>query len=517
MPTFRLYEDSLQDRFLKSKAKIQFYGGGFANGKTATACIKTLRIAKDYPGANILIARSTYPKLNDTIRKEFLKWCPSEWIKSFPKSANASNTCTLTNGTTVNFRYIQQQGKSGQESTTSNLLSATYDAIVVDQIEDPEIVHKDMLDLLGRLRGMTPYEGTDPDMPRTGPRMLIITSNPTRNWVYREIVKPMHDLQRGAYNEKLMCETDENGKIIRGEDGLPIPIVEIFEGSTYENKENLEKDFIKTLESTYRGQMKDRFLLGKWASYEGLVYPHFDEDIHVMQHHHVVDYYNRLVMQGAIMSYLEGYDYGLAVPYCYMVGFVDNFGNVFLMDGGYEKEVPLQAHFDKIAEIRSHYRIDRSNHILADPDIFRRKSAGSKSLVGRSINDMFTEEGIYCERGNNNKANGIVKITQYLIPQEHHQHPILGTFGSPYLFVSDKLEFCINEFNDYYWKKDTTGAQVDEPVDKDDHAMDTVKYMMSHRPNISKVILPPQKKDVGWMKWGERDLPDNIRSVRHGR
>ena len=62
----------------------------------------------------------------------------------------------------------------------------------------------------------------------------------------------------------------------------------------------------------------------------------------------------------------------------------------------------------------------------------------------------------------------------------------------------------------------TTGAQVDEPVDKDDHAMDTVKYMMSHRPNISKVILPPQKKEVGWMKWGERDLPDNIRSVRHG-
>ena len=135
MPTFRLFKDSLQDRFLNSKAKVQFYGGGFANGKTASACIKAINLAKDYPGSNGLIARSTYPKLNDTIRKEFVKWCPEDWIKSFPRSQNSSNTCTLTNGTTINFRYIQQQGKSHQESTTSNLLSATYDWIVVDQID----------------------------------------------------------------------------------------------------------------------------------------------------------------------------------------------------------------------------------------------------------------------------------------------------------------------------------------------------------------------------------------------
>jgi hypothetical protein len=34
--------------------------------------VKALQLAKDYPGSNGLIARSTFPKLNDTIRKEFL-------------------------------------------------------------------------------------------------------------------------------------------------------------------------------------------------------------------------------------------------------------------------------------------------------------------------------------------------------------------------------------------------------------------------------------------------------------
>ena len=515
MPTFRLFESSLQDRFQKSRAKIQLYGGGFANGKTANVCIKAIELAKNYPGCNALLARSTYPKLNDTLRKEFLKWCPPDWIQSFPKSANGSNTCTLTNGSTINFRYIAQQGKNANDATTSNLLSATYDFVAVDQIEDPEIVHKDLLDLLGRLRGMTVYQGDDPTMPKTGPRWVLITCNPTRNWVYRELVKPLHDLKRGIVNERLMCETNQDGKMMLDEDKLPSPIIELFEGSTYENKENLEPDFIKTLEASYHGQMRDRFLLGEWASYEGLVYPDFSETTHVLSHHTIKEYYKKLVASGANITYLEGYDYGLAVPYCYICGFVDDLGNVFLMDGGYEKEVSLDTQILKIKECRIEYNITSDNHVLADPDIFRRKGSGKKT-VGRSIADMFLEDGIYATRGNNDISNGIVKVSQYLIPQRNHQNPITGVFNSPYIYVSDKLEFVINEFTGYYWKRDPKGDILDQPVDKDDHAMDTIKYMLSHRPSVSTLITPSRPHELGWRRWGERDIVEYSRNYRYG-
>ena len=361
MPTFKLQRDSLQDKFLNSKAKVQIFGGGFANGKTSAACIKCIRIAKDFPGSNILMARSTYPKLNDTLRKEFLKWCPADWIESFPKSANGSNTCVLKNGTTINFRYIAQQGKAGNESTTSNLLSATYDAVIVDQMEDPEIVHKDFLDLLGRLRGMARYEGDDESMPDTGPRWFIITTNPTRNWVYRKLVKPIHDLANGIVNEDLLCETDSDGRIIYGDDRRPISIVELFEGSTYENKDNLEPDFIKTLEASYKGQMRSRFLMGEWASYEGLVYPAFNETLHVMSHHSIHNYYKQLQIKAKGVTIIEGYDYGLAVPFCYILGFCDDKGNVFLLDGSYEKELPLEEHINAIKYVRNEYEIDANN------------------------------------------------------------------------------------------------------------------------------------------------------------
>ena len=515
MPDFKLIEGGLQDQFLRSRAKVQLFGGGFANGKTASVCLKALQLAKDYPGSNGLIARATYPKLNDTIRKEFLKWCPKHWIESFPRSQNSSNTCTLTNGTMVNFRYVEQQGKSSGDATTSNTLSATYDWIAVDQIDDSEFVYKDFLDLLGRLRGMTPYIGDDPSMPKTGPRYLILTCNPTRGWPYRNLVKPVHDYREGRFNPNLLCVTNSDGRPLMV-DGKPQPIIELFEGSTYSNQDNLTQDFIQTLESAYQGQMRDRYLLGEWAAYEGLVYHMFDESLHVIQHELVEEHYRKLLSESYKIVMIEGYDYGMAVPSCYIMGFVDESGNIFLMDGFYQKEMLFPDQCNEINRLRNQYHIPVDAAILADPDIFRRKATGSKKLVGQSLADMFRNEGIQTVRGNNDILNGIVKVQQYLSIQKAHRHPMTGAFGAPHLYISDRLTWAIDEMSDYRWKKDGKGDSEDAPIDKNDHAMDTIKYMLSKRPEIARIVMKPRFGQVGLRKWGERELPSQERNVRYG-
>ena len=48
-PELLLKENSLQDKFLHSRAKVQIYGGGFGNGKTTAAVIKALQLADMYP------------------------------------------------------------------------------------------------------------------------------------------------------------------------------------------------------------------------------------------------------------------------------------------------------------------------------------------------------------------------------------------------------------------------------------------------------------------------------------
>jgi len=503
MPTYRMTRDSLHEKFSQSRAKVQMFGGGFANGKTAAAIVlKVLPVARDYPGANILVARATYPKLNDTIRKEFFKWCPKHWIKSFSK---AENVCELVNGTTINFRYIAQQGKSA-ESTTSNLLSATYDLIVVDQIEDPEITGKDFYDLLGRLRGMAPYVGHDPTMPRTGPRWIIVTTNPTRNWVYRELVRPVHRYhQTGGRQRDPSLLVDEHGQ----------PIIELFEGSTYENAENLEEDFIKTLESAYKGQMRDRFLLGKWAAYEGLVYPMFDEDIHVVPNIEMRKLYERLKLTTASLTVLESYDHGIAVPSCYLFGFADEEGNVHVMNCHYEKEMTIADHAEAINDIRRQNRSDRLNRILADPSVFRRTGSDSKT-VGRTTADMFEEYGLYMEAGNNDIINGIHKIQQYLTIEQNHKNPYTEQWGAPRLYISDACEPLVSEFVEYYWMKDTTGQQMDKPVDKRNDAMDSIKYLMSRRPKLSIPLPKPHTLVPAYMKWREFDAKQRNNSHRYG-
>lgn len=515
--TYKIHEGSLHDTFQKSRAKIQMFAGGFGNGKTTAAVVKALKIARMYPGSNGLVARSTYPKLSNTIRKEFRAWTPKSWIKRDVDSK--VNLIELDNGSVINFSHIQQTGKS-TEASTSNLLSATYDWIVIDQVEDPEITHKDFLDLLGRLRGQTVFNGPESEVgwPSTGPRLMILMCNPTRNWVYRELVKPLQDYKKGIRNEKLIV--DEDGK----------PLMELFEGSTYDNASNLPDDFIKTQEAAYKGQMRSRFLLGEWGAYEGLVYPDYDSVIHLLDHDDIMAKYFEMVERGGQFIPLEGYDHGIAVPACYMFGFPDDAGNIFVMDGFYEKEQSIADSSKLIRKIRAEYGwhndFNRNSvgdttrlTVKADPAIFRRASGNSKT-VGVTTSGMFREHGIMMRPGNNDIINGIAKVQSYLFKDELHKHPIFEDITTaPRIYFSKKLEWIDSEFTDYYWKKDTSGEYEDVPTDKNDHAMDTLKYLLTDRPRVVTFAMRKEAWALPNKYRGWREAPDTAekdkRKMRH--
>ena len=497
---YRITEGGMHDLFHQCVKKVQFIGGGFGNGKTAATCIKALKLCKDYPGCNGLVARSTYPKLNDTIRREFLQWCPTHWIKRMP--SRDENTLLLKNGSTVNFRYVAQQGKQTEDSK-SNLLSATYDWIVVDQLEDPEFSHKDFMDLMGRLRGNTEYVGDDVRMPKVGPRWFMATLNPTRNWCYREVVKPLHDFtQRGIVGPKLLCEVDNDGKPLML-DGKPIPLIELFEGSTYENVENVGEDYIRGMLSTYTGSMRERFVYGKWGALSGLIYPQFDETIHVVRHDDAKTYLKQMRMSGFNPTYVEGYDHGLSRHSCYGLFFADDDNNVFLLDGFRIAELTVSAAAKQMAVIRASYGIqdDELDAIYADPDVFRRKG-GHAGTVGETVAQMFANEGIRMRRGNNDINAGINKNWQYLTGLPLHEHPITGMYNAPHFYVSDLCNWFIDEITEYYFQRDGSDETTDKPVDRNDHAMDMWKYAMSNRPRLAKYTGRPDAVPA-WMSWNE--------------
>jgi hypothetical protein len=509
MPDYRLERDSIQWGFNHSRAPLQIFGGGYGNGKTTALVIKALQLAKDYPGSNGLLSRSTYPKLNDTLRKEFLKWCPADWIKRRPTQDD--NTCYLTNGTVVNFRYIAQRGKKNEDGTTSsNLLSATYDWIGVDQIEDPEIEHKDLLDLMGRLRGQTSYrpEGDeDRTMPSSGPRFLMVTCNPSPNWFYKNVVKPFLLFKRtGQITEELLIDPDTR-----------IPIIELFEGSTYTNAANLPKDFIRLLETSYKGQMKKRFLMGEWAAFEGLVYPEWMTDINVVPHDVLERYLIDCRENHIKLQAIEGYDFGLTKPSCYLLGFVDDWGRIIIIDGFYQSRFHYGDQPAEIYRIRSEYahlkaKIGQED-ILADPAIFKKILIAGRNSGEDTIAKIFKDDfDLYMKAAGNSILSGVAKVGGYITGKPDWPNPFDDTkIGSSLLYVSDKLDFIDTEMSNYYWQKDTRGREMDQPMENaDDHSLDVIKYMLSKLPEASKIDLPPALRPKPWMFWRETEDTDSV-------
>lgn len=493
-PTKENPEGSVQYRFHSSRAKVQVFGGGFGNGKTAAACVKALGLAQDYPGSNGLIARESYPKLNDSIRKEFMKWCPSDWVRRYPTKDD--NTLYLHNGTTINFRYVQQRGKTTTDgSTTSNLLSSTYDWIVVDQVEDPGITEKDFDDFIGRLRGTTPYQGHDETMPSSGPRWLVLTCNPTANWFWRRIVKPIRLYQqRGIITDELML--DRSGK----------PMIELYEGSTYTNRKNLTEDFLELIESKYQGQMRDRYLMGEWAAYEGLVYPNFNEDIHMVPEEELMDYLAWLRRKHINVEAIEGYDYGMSSPSCYSFGFKDHWGRVFELDGFYQREysIPDQAAHIKDIRRKYHHYVVANDRICADPDLYRRKPAPGYKITGITIAGIFESDfGIRMRPSDNTIMTGIAKVHAYL--NQYNHPPQFNGQKSALVYFNDKMSYIRDEFTDYYWKRNPQGEQVEEPIDRNDHYLDGLRYKLSFLPDPSELKIPVSEKIPPWMFWSEEE------------
>ena len=70
----------------------------------------------------------------------------------------------------------------------------------------------------------------------------------------------------------------------------------------------------------------------------------------------------------------------------------------------------------------------------------------------------------------------------------------------------DFSQFFIDEICNYYWKSDAKGNyETDKPIDKNDHAMDTLKYMLTYRPNIGTLITQTRKKTNIPLEWYEEE------------
>lgn len=202
----------------------------------------------------------------------------------------------------------------------------------------------------------------------------------------------------------------------------------------------LDPEFVQNLCREYEGSVYyNRYILGEWALAEGLVYPMFSRERHIVSG--AVEYKRS-------HQYYVSIDYGTVNPFA--VGIFDFDGRSSTMikelhySGRDRDRLDNEGYYKLLERMIGDLPIE---YIIVDPS-----AAGFIETIKKY--------GKYIVKGaNNDVVNGIQEVTKYL--------------NYDLLKIHDSCVETIKEFQAYAWNDD---KPEDEVIKENDHHMDLLRY-----------------------------------------
>ena len=194
-------------------------------------------------------------------------------------------------------------------------------------------------------------------------------------------------------------------------------------------------------EKMYAGVFYRRYILGEWVKAEGLVYPMFNREIHVI---------DQITPRSARHRYYVSVDYGTVNPFA--AGLYDynpterkaTMLQELYFKGGSNNRVDNEAYYTMLCNLIGDYPIE---YIIIDPS--------ASSMI-----ETIQKYGKYAVvRADNDVLNGIQDVTKFL------------NAGALYFHKSCKNTF--EEFETYSWDEDKSEDAV---IKENDHSMDQLRY-----------------------------------------
>lgn len=194
-------------------------------------------------------------------------------------------------------------------------------------------------------------------------------------------------------------------------------------------------------EKMYAGVFYRRYILGEWVKAEGLVYPMFNREIHVI---------DQIPPRSARHRYYVSVDYGTVNPFA--AGLYDyntterkaTMLQELYFKGGSNNRVDNEAYYTMLCNLIGDYPIE---YIIIDPS--------ASSMI-----ETIQKYGKYAVvRADNVVLNGIQDVTKFL------------NAGALYFHKSCKNTF--EEFETYSWDED---KPEDAVIKENDHSMDQLRY-----------------------------------------
>ncbi len=236
---------------------------------------------------------------------------------------------------------------------------------------------------------------------------------------------------------------------------------------SWEDNPHLSQEAIRQMELALTDEELAARRDGRFVAIHGLVYGEFDERVHVIDPFDIPEEWQDMI----------SIDPGMSKPLSCHWYAADHEGNVYVVAEHYRAGLGVEEHMEEIERIsRSlHWKRDAGGRLTALMDA----AADQHTLQAeKSVAELFRELGMNVNtRVNKSKWAGIQRVRQYLRRRpcfDRERWPE----GKPSLFIFSTCPMIIKEIKQYRWRAD---GETEEPVKKDDHAMDELRYYLMHR------------------------------------
>ncbi len=443
MPNGMFYQDSMQSHQRSFHAATQKYraiGGGVGSGKTAPGVVEAIRQSWEHKNNYGFILRKSFPELRISTEKDFFDLCPRWMIQKRNRSENWVDLINSSGVAMVEENDMKPlshdvltegKGISRVEFISFEDTAAAYDKFqsanigwfMIDQAEEAS---KEIFDaLVSRLRRIP------------SGRCAWFVYNPAgHNWLWKLFHPNSQEFNPSDF-WLVDTKTSDN------------PF--------------LPDDYEQSLRATYSEDKIERYLMGSYEAYTGMVYKDFSIKTHVIDPFPIPGEWQRGV----------GLDHGLNNPTGVMFLAKDPDGNLFCYDEHYQSGWLVSEHAKYLLP-----KIPKNCWMMViDPSARNRDP-----ITGRSVIQEYAKERIFWIEGNNDIAAGINRCGEYLRVDPDRIHPLTKKKGSPRFFVFRDCHHFIDEILDYQWERIKSGFgdknEPEKPRKKGDHLMDAWRYLM---------------------------------------
>lgn len=214
---------------------------------------------------------------------------------------------------------------------------------------------------------------------------------------------------------------------------------------------------------------------GKFVQLGGLIYKMFSDKNIIDPLHPPEDW-----------MHVAGMDHGFANPTAWLWVAIDPLGRIVVYDEYYKSGQIISYHAEKVHEMNALHERE-PDYYVGDPSI-----RNTDPITGTSVLIEYVNHGIPIVLGNNDVKAGIDQVAKRLIGIGEAPNNI------PELYITRNCVHTIREHERYRWRKWATRAareeknKPEEPVKRDDHTCDALRYVVASRPRYDEGTQVPE-------------------------